>query len=566
MKLLLNSIIKCFFYSKYSKYLLLDNNDDDIKPFLKSLNKKLFKENYILFIADMIKKLDKSLLSLTKYKDKYYLRKINKKLKTPDFLLIDNDNIIIDLIKKISAFEKKFNITSKIVINDKNETDILFNGSNYKLDSYITDDNSYYITKNDKLSLKQIKNFKLLIYVLNTDKSLSSSSSSSKTSSKTSSRTSNNSNNSYIKKIKKIIKKKQEEVKFIEDKKIIIKLKNDIKQYNDILVRLKSKLTKKDYISLIKKKYPYYVYLDKYSLQQLKYIYNRKCNNIDIYYDGENSCYIDSLMVALFNKKNVNIEELLFNADVKNYNNDSLTKLGTNIKKELLKLYKKISFQDVNEDINKCTNLRKLFQEYFKIYKKKINKKYDTIEWTNSQNDYTDILIFLQIIFNIPDTLKYKRNNIIEKRYFLDVFPLDLFLNAYDVLYVKDYYPKYTSTFSYIDDNDIESDYTNKIEYLSTPLLFIQFNRIYQHEKLDTKIIPILKLKLKENKYPLYLNAILIQQYGTADSGHYICLYECDNIWYEFNDLNKKNTKIGSFNKILDQEYYTRNITGLYYV
>ncbi len=363
MKLLLNSIIKCFFYSKYSKYLLLDNNDDDIKPFLKSLNKKLFKENYILFIADMIKKLDKSLLSLTKYKDKYYLRKINKKLKTPDFLLIDNDNIIIDLIKKISAFEKKFNITSKIVINDKNETDILFNGSNYKLDSYITDDNSYYITKNDKLSLKQIKNFKLLIYVLNTDKSLSSSSSSS--------RTSNNSNNSYIKKIKKIIKKKQEEVKFIEDKKIIIKLKNDIKQYNDILVRLKSKLTKKDYISLIKKKYPYYVYLDKYSLQQLKYIYNRKCNNIDIYYDGKNSCYIDSLMVALFNKKNVNIEELLFNADVKNYNNDSLTKLGTNIKKELLKLYKKISFQDVNEDINKCTNLRKLFQEYFKIYKKK---------------------------------------------------------------------------------------------------------------------------------------------------------------------------------------------------
>jgi hypothetical protein len=114
--------------------------------------------------------------------------------------------------------------------------------------------------------------------------------------------------------------------------------------------------------------------------------------------------------------------------------------------------------------------------------------------------------------------------------------------------------------------NDIESDYTNKIEYLSTPLLFIQFNRIYQHEKLDTKIIPILKLKLKENKFPLYLNAILIQQYGTADSGHYICLYECDNIWYEFNDLKKKNTKIGSFNKILDQEYYTRNITGLYYV
>jgi hypothetical protein len=271
-------------------------------------------------------------------------------------------------------------------------------------------------------------------------------------------------------------------------------------------------------------------------------------------------------MVALFNKKNPIIEEILFNASIKDYNNDNLKLIGADIKKELFKLYKKISLQDVNEDINKCINLRKLFQDYITIYRKKVNRKYDKIEWTTSQNDYTDILTFLQIIFNIPDTLKYSRNNIIENRYFLDVFPLDLFLNAYDVLYIKDYYPKYASTFSYIGDDNIEREYTNKIEYLSTPLLFIQFNRIYDGEKLETKIIPILKLKLKENKYPLYLNAILIQQYGTVDFGHYICLYECNNIWYEFDDLKRKNIKIGSFNKILENDNYTRNITGLYYV
>ena len=101
---------------------------------------------------------------------------------------------------------------------------------------------------------------------------------------------------------------------------------------------------------------------------------------------------------------------------------------------------------------------------------------------------------------------------------------------------------------------------------MSTPLLFIQFNRIFDGEKLDTIIIPSLKIKLKNNKYPLYLNAIIIQKYGTVNFGHYICLYECNNIWYEFDDLKRKNIKIGSFDRILDNEDYTRNITGLYYV
>jgi len=564
MKLLLNSIIKCFFYSQYSNDLL-DFDIDNIKSFVKILNKKLLKENFILFIEDLLNKLDKSYISLTKFNNNFYLKKIIKKIKSPNYLLIDNNKIIIDVLKKSSSIEKKFNITSKF--NNYNNNILLFNNNKYKLDSYITDDNSYYITKNNKLSLRKFKSYKLLIYVLiSNDNDNDNDNNESNDNDNDESNDNNNSKNNGIKKIKMIIKKKEELIKTLDNKIDINKLKIEIKQYNDILLTIKKKLTKKDYINLIKKNYPYYGYLDKYPLEQLKQIYNRKCNNIDIYYDGNNSCYIDSLMVALFNKKNPIIEEILFNASIKDYNNDNLKLIGADIKKELFKLYKKISLQDVNEDINKCINLRNLFQDYITIYRKKVNRKYDKIEWTTSQNDYTDILTFLQIIFNIPDTLKYSRNNIIENRYFLDVFPLDLFLNAYDVLYIKDYYPKYASTFSYIGDDNIERNYTNKIEYLSTPLLFIQFNRIYNDEKLETKIIPILKLKLKENKYPLYLNAILIQQYGTVDFGHYICLYECNNIWYEFDDLKRKNIKIGSFNKILENDNYTRNITGLYYV
>lgn len=566
MKLLLNSIIKCFFYSQYSNQHL-DFDMDNIKLFSKSLNKKLLKENYLLFIADLIKKLDKKFISLTKYNNNYYLKKIKKINDIPYYLIIDNDTIIKDLLKEIPMMEKKLNITNRIKINLKKENYILFDDNIYKLDSYITTDNSYYITKNNKLSLKHLKDFKLLVFVLNTPITKKNSSDIEKE------KSNDNDNDKkgksidkYMKKVKIIIKEKKEEIKGLDNKKDIEKLKLEIKQYKNILINIKSKLTKTDYITLIKQKYPHYIYLDKYTLDELKLIYKRKCNNIDIYYDGVNSCYIDSLMVALFNKKNPIIEEIILNSSVKDYNNDNLTKIGSNIKIELFKLYRKISLQDVNEDINKCVNLRKLFQDYITIYRKNVNPKYDKIEWTQAQNDYTDVLTFLQIIFNIPDTLKYSKNNRIENRYFLDVFPLDIFLNANGVIKIKDYYPKYSNSFTYEDDNNIEIKYTDTIEYLSTPLLFIQFNRIFDGEKLDTIIIPSLKIKLKNNKYPLYLNAIIIQKYGTVNFGHYICLYECNNIWYEFDDLKRKNIKIGSFDRILDNEDYTRNITGLYYV
>lgn len=557
MKQLFTSIIKCIFYSFHSKNIIGEIE----KNFIKTLNKKLLKENYILFIIDLIKYFDKSVISLTKYNNKFY---INKKItnKRPDYIIINKDDVIIDLITKLPMIEKKYNIKTNIQLNN---TELIINNSTYILDSYITNDNDNHITKT-KLNLKYIKDYKLLFFILKNDDSYSTSNTENEKKIDSSSSNTKNNVDKSIKKIKSIIKNKQDLIKTTNNKKDISKLKLEIKQYTNILLSIKYKLTKKDYITLIKEKYPHYVYLDKYTLDELKEIYNRNCNNIDIYYDGANSCYIDSLLVALFNKKNPIIEDLLFNSPIIDYNNDDLRKIAIDIKKELFKLYRKISHIEVREDINKCINLRKLFQNYINIYIKKINKKFNKINWTTGQNDYTDILTFLQIIFNIPNTLKFRRNNNIEYRFFLDVFPLDLFINNNDILKVKDYYPKYSNTFDYITDNGIQEYYTDNIEYLSTPLLFIQFNRIYYDEKLNTIIIPPLKLKLKENKHPLYLNAILIQQYGSIDSGHYISLYECNNIWYEFNDLNKKNIKIGSFNKILENEDYTRNITGLYYV
>ena len=48
--------------------------------------------------------------------------------------------------------------------------------------------------------------------------------------------------------------------------------------------------------------------------------------------------------------------------------------------------------------------------------------------------------------------------------------------------------------------------------------------------------------------------------------GHYICLYECKGIWYEYDDTNINNRKtLGTFENIIKNDYYTENISGLLY-
>ena len=325
------------------------------------------------------------------------------------------------------------------------------------------------------------------------------------------------------------------------------------------------KTTKEDYIKLIKKQYPYYVYLNKYKLEELKEIHNRVCNNIFITYDN-NSCYIDSLFVSLFNTKNDIIKKIILKSPLKYYDKcPKLLDYGSDIRDELLKIYDKISLQKKNSQIDKCTNFRLLLQRYYNAYKKYVNEKYDKIEWTKTQNDYADILSFLAIIFDIPNTLKCKFNDRIELKYFVDLFPLDELLIT-DKVYIKDFYPKYEKTFESLNENGVIEYFTKKVEYIETPFLFILFNRLLLSEKIKTKIIPSLKIKLTQNKYNLYLNSIMIHHGELGAGGHYTCLYECKGIWYEYDDLNINNqTIIGKFDDIIKNEYYIENISGLFY-
>jgi hypothetical protein len=166
----------------------------------------------------------------------------------------------------------------------------------------------------------------------------------------------------------------------------------------------------------------------------------------------------------------------------------------------------------------------------------------------------------LDIVFQIPENVKYSVNRRIENRIFFDVNnDIDLFAPE---IKISDYYPGYTKEFI-ID----ETNQTGRqiIEYISAPLLLIQIKRQKEGAgKMRTPVIPVEIIKLKDNN--LYLNSIIIH-FGQDNAGHYICLFECKGVWYEYNDMSGHSEIFGNgtFNEILSNNEYLENIVGLLY-
>lgn len=386
-------------------------------------------------------------------------------------------------------------------------------------------------------------------------------------------------------KLKKKIEdpKNREEIKIISNKIIKLReenkrIRNDIKIHMNANANAKPKanvnasgiITKQQYINKIKELYPHYVNLQSYSINELKEIYNRYCpiNVLDYH---NNSCYLDTLLFALFNKKNKYIEQYLLNAPVIKYSNAprSLYEYGKQIQVELNRLYNVISSQTSNKKVEKCSALRKLFKSYNDLYNKHVIANNELIEWKGSQTDYNVVLNIFNKIFNIDNSLKVKittSTDRIENRLFIDFIANDLLINNNTITIKNHYYDIFTAD---------GKKYKHKIEYLKGEMLFMYFNRTYvdnaddytddRAKKINSKIIPAIKLKLKENKKNIYLNSIIIHD-GSGRGGHYTCLYDCNGIWYKFDDIaTNKITKIGTFDDIIKNNNYTQNITGLYY-
>jgi len=518
-----------------------------IEQFKKAVSPKKKEPKLIMNMKSVIKKIKDPYLNLMYHNKSYYLieyceHNITKllTLRNPKYIIIDKNNnydkMLIDKIPKIE-YLTKLNNYGLYVVKAPDGKIIYNNHYYYELNAYSKDG--------------------IFIYK-NIDK-----------------------NKTPVKITPKLLFKKE-----FKEEKIKIKIKDPkkdkcIKTYvsDDYVLPLPARaspspprkkpasppkkplLSKNDYIKEIKKMYPYYedADLQKLNLQSLYDIYNLTCSTINLNYEN-NSCYLDSIIVALFNNRNSIIKDIILYSPLNNYNNATLDRYGENIRQQLISLYDKIIKPPAEIGNNKCSRIRRLFQTYYDLYKTVRPGNHEDIEWTSTQNDFNELFKMLDIIFAIPLNVSYSMNGRQEPRIFFDVNnDIDVYAPK---IKISDYYPKYTKM---VDLNNSGVIRREEIEYISAPLLLIQIKRNKLGiGKMETPVIPEQIIKLRNNN--LYLNSIIIH-YGDDNAGHYISLFECKGVWYKYDDLKGYSVKNGNgtFDEIISTAKYLENIVGLLY-
>ena len=213
--------------------------------------------------------------------------------------------------------------------------------------------------------------------------------------------------------------------------------------------------------------------------------------------------------------------------------------------------------------------MRLLLNKYYKTLKtvKKIELIGTNDNWLNTQNDVFELFEFLKVIFDIKNTTKFiDANNPPNYTDFSILLPIDFLLDTSKPIKISKLYPITKIKYEFTNENKFNNKkvYYKTTEILKADKLFIKIYRNIGSTKLDTKIIPAKSLKLQENNFDLILTSMIIH-YGSNKGGHYTCLYCCDKIWYEYNDMASKVIKIGSLKDVYNNPKYSSNIVGLIY-
>jgi hypothetical protein len=355
--------------------------------------------------------------------------------------------------------------------------------------------------------------------------------------------------------------------------------------------------SKAELIQVAKTLYPYYTRLNSMSKRDLCTISHTDCFNKSFALANKNnSCYLDSIIVGLFHNQNNHVKQIFLNSPVKAYNTSRVTSgIADAIQIELRHIAAELAVNDPLHKHNNtkyCTNLRRLFQSYQRAYSNNVFKMED-FDWKYSQAEPFDFVRFMQVMFEIPtDVIRVRHQlwgtNSVKRTVILKhldsisdntlepgfVFIVDLEdLIGADVVNLGKMLPMRRSDTFLGEDNmwnpTENQSYKRKIEkttYLEGKLLMVHVNRMAFQEKLDASIIAPLKIKMRHEKTPLYLRSMIIH-HGDYSGGHYTCLYECNGVWYHYDDMEPRPKRIGSFAQVeaYKQAYYLRNCTDLIY-
>jgi hypothetical protein len=287
---------------------------------------------------------------------------------------------------------------------------------------------------------------------------------------------------------------------------------------------------------------------------------NNKCEKKLNFIWQANSCYLNSFLFLLFNKKNKIIENILKNP--KNTNDEIKNKKYDMIKNILIKIYYKIITNNSDSNLELLNQLRiNLSFAFDKKYKSDIMDPNDLI------NDLGYIFDFELLSYNDVD------NNEIKFNIYLNIYLHEDKSNG--TININENYE--IEFLSHIDNKTIKLKDTNY-----SPFLYLNYaNFAISTETPNFNIV--IKCEYINLKYKkLYLNGIIVYK-----NGHYYVIYKCNDLWYLYDDTNN-NTRdglvereeatvdikiIGDINKVNEYiqdsnkyENHKHKIVGLYYL
>lgn len=153
----------------------------------------------------------------------------------------------------------------------------------------------------------------------------------------------------------------------------------------------------------VKLLYPYITNIHKYKRAELCNLLAKNCESLGGLINKSNSCYLDSILIALFHNINPYIYDEILKKPV-HFNNDELQNIAREIQKLLRTVYNSIS-KGVK---GFCVRLRNSFEKFDKIYSKVYNVRLEDIDWKSEQLEPKDVINILIKIFKIPDDCYYK--------------------------------------------------------------------------------------------------------------------------------------------------------------
>ncbi len=303
---------------------------------------------------------------------------------------------------------------------------------------------------------------------------------------------------------------------------------------------------------------------------------NSNNNNFNILNEN-NSCFLDSLLVAFFHFKNKEIFNLFFNSEIKDFNNPKLKKMGNLIKKELFNIYSFIhkSNHNENEEYIYCSLFRKLLQYYYDIYIQLFPKNkilYNSNDnWIRKQIDIFELLNYLSIIFDFKSKKMTKIIDGQNKVYSNFIIEIPVYeLIGKKKLNINELFPSKTERYELDDENkyrnsrgELISFYEKRREYIKTSsfIYFQIYRNMGSEEKIRTSIEYPEEIKIKENSKNLKIKSLMIHLGESVNSGHYITIIKRRNKWYIYNDMERGVKEISE----KKMKEYKKDVVGMLY-